>query len=103
MTTFLYTWQGPTDLYARCFAPAIGIFEDPVTGTGMAACAALVVREKAVELTPPITRLTGEQGTHLGRTGRVGLEVDHGDDGVERVRFSGTAVQVYEGRIRIPD
>lgn len=102
MTTFLYTWQGPTDLYARCFAPAVGIFEDPVTGTGMAAAAALIVREKAVELTPPCTRLTGEQGTQMGRTGLVGLEVDHGEDGVERVRFSGTAVQALRGKIQVP-
>jgi PhzF family phenazine biosynthesis protein len=100
--TFLYTWQGPTDMYCRCFAPAVGVAEDPVTGVGMTAAAALIVRESAIALTPPVTRMTGEQGTHMGRKGTVSLEVVHGDNGVVKVRLGGTAVEVMRGRMRVP-
>jgi PhzF family phenazine biosynthesis protein len=98
----LYTWQGPVDLYCRGFAPGVGIPEDPVTGTGIAAVSALVVREGAVETTPPLTKLCAEQGTHLGRPGHVPVEVVHSDKGVDRVRLAGTAVQVMEGKMRLP-
>lgn len=102
-TAMLYTWQGPVDLYLRGFAPAAGVFEDPVTGAGIAAVAALVVRERAVQLNPPETELTAEQGTSLGRPGHLPVVVRHGDEGVEWVRITGTAVEVLEGRIRVQD
>jgi trans-2,3-dihydro-3-hydroxyanthranilate isomerase len=102
LTTMLYTWQGPVDMYCRCFAPAVGVNEDPVTGTGLAATAALVVKERAVQLNPPLTRLNAEQGTHLGRTGNAKIDVAHDDSGVQSVRIAGTAVKTMEGRLRLP-
>ncbi len=100
--TMIYTWQGPTDLYCRGFAPAVGIPEDPVTGTGLAAVAALMVSERALQLSPPLTRLSAEQGTQVGRPGHAKFEVAHQDHKVLSVRIFGTAVKTLHGKIRVP-
>jgi len=99
----LYTWQGPVDLYLRGFAPGAGVPEDPVTAAGIAAVAALVVRERAVQLNPPETTLTAEQGTAMGRPGHLPLTVRHDREDIEWVRIAGTAVEVLEGRIRVQE
>jgi PhzF family phenazine biosynthesis protein len=100
--TMLYTWQGPIDLYCRGFAPSVGVPEDPVTGAGISAVAAVVVKERALQLSPPLSKLTAEQGTKMGRPGHVPIEVQHSDDGVDWVRIAGTAVPTIEGKIRLP-
>ncbi len=101
-STHLYTHSGPNKLYCRDFSPAVGVAEDPVTGSAMGAMAALLVREAAVDLTPPTARIEAEQGHSMGRPGRVRIEVDHGHGGPERVRVAGTAVLAVDGEIRIP-
>jgi len=101
-STHLYTQIGPNRIYCRDFSPAVGVPEDPVTGSAMGATAALLVREKAIDLTPPVTRIEAEQGHALGRAGRAFIDVRHGSAGPEQVRVSGTAVEVFTGRIRIP-
>lgn len=102
VSTHLYTYQGPNELYCRDFSPAAGVFEDPVTGSAIGATAALLVKEGALKLTPPVTHLTADQGHAIGRPGRARIEVTHNEGGVERVRVAGSAVLAFEGRIRLP-
>lgn len=102
VSTHLYTHAGPNNLYCRGFSPAVGVSEDPFTGSATGATAALLVREGAIELSPPTARLTFEQGHSLGRLGYARVEVDHGHSGPERVRVAGTAVPVFQGTIRHP-
>lgn len=101
-STHLYTHAGPNRLYCRNFSPAVGVPEDPVTGSALGAMAALLVREGAVALSPPTAVLTAEQGHAAGRPGQARIQVDHGQSGPSEVRVAGTAVQVLEGRIRLP-
>ncbi len=98
----LYTWQGPTDLYCRGFAPAIGVPEEPVSACGIAAVAALVAREHALQLSPPLSRLTAEQGVILGRRGQARIEVAHEDREIGSVRMRGTAVKTMDARMLRP-
>jgi trans-2,3-dihydro-3-hydroxyanthranilate isomerase len=98
----LYSWQGPVDLYCRGFAPAIGVPEEPVSACGLAAVAALVVRERALQLSPPLSRLTAEQGLLLGRRGQAKIEVAHKDREVGSLRIRGTAVKTMDGRLLRP-
>ncbi len=101
-STHLYTHAGPNKLYCRDFSPAVGVAEDPFTGSAMGATAALLVREDAVDTSPPTTRLEAEQGQALGRPGQARLEVDHGDAGPISVRLTGTAALSLEGRLLVP-
>lgn len=77
--------------HARSFAPALGVNEDPQTGTASGALGAyLVARGKA----PAGQRLVMEQGHEMGRPGQVWVEVDPGLAGV---RAGGPAVVVARG------
>jgi PhzF family phenazine biosynthesis protein len=100
-STHLYTHAGPNRLYCRDFSPAVGVAEDPVTGSALGAMAALLVREGAVALSPPTAQLTAEQGHAAGRPGEARIQVDHDQSGPTAVRVAGTAVPVMEGHIRL--
>ena len=83
----------------RVFAPHHGIPEDPVTGSANGGIGGYVARHRLLG-DPPI-RYTAEQGTELGRDGRVAVEVDSGPDDGLVVRVGGAAVKVLEGRIAV--
>ncbi|MBN2494604.1 MAG: PhzF family phenazine biosynthesis protein [Deltaproteobacteria bacterium] len=101
-STHLYTYQGERELYCRDFSPAVGVPEDPVTGSASGAAAALLLREGAIAATPPITVILFEQGCAMGRPGRVRVEVDHEGESISAVRIAGTAVLVLRGQITVP-
>lgn len=101
-STHLYTFQGERQILCRDFSPAVGVNEDPVTGSASGATAALLVKENAVKRTPPTTVLQMEQGADLGRPGRVRLEVDHEESEIRAVRMAGTAVLTLRGQMVRP-
>jgi PhzF family phenazine biosynthesis protein len=102
VSTLLYSWQNPTDITCRAFAPASSIPEDPVIGEALAAAASLLVKESALETTPPTTRLQATQGILIGRPSQVTLEVNHDKEGINSVRLIATAEKTLEGKIRLP-
>jgi len=102
VSMLLYSWNSPTDIICRAFAPASSIPEDPVIGEAIAAAASLIVKEGAVETTPPKTVIHATQGAHLSRPSNVTLEVNHDQDGVNSVRLIATAEKTLEGKIRLP-
>lgn len=82
----------PAQLEVRSFAPAQGIDEDPVCGSGNGAVA--VFLRATGQVARVGTRLVASQGLRLGRAGRVRLALD-GDV----VRVGGQAVTCIEGRM----
>jgi len=80
------------DIEVRSFAPAEGVPEDPVCGSGNGCVAALVRRERLI----PRSRYVASQGRCVGRDGRV--EVQFGDD--ETIWLGGHAVTCVEGALR---
>jgi len=87
------TLSGESTWHARCFAPGAGIPEDPVTGTGAAACGAFVRRHGAVDVD---AALRAEQGHFVDRPGLVDVRVD------DRVAVGGRAVTVLDGDLVVP-
>ncbi len=77
--------------YARFFNPAMGIVEDPATGT---AAGPLVARLSAAGEVPEGRTAFVEQGHALGRPSRIGVTVSG-----QRVRVSGSGLVVAEGRL----
>jgi trans-2,3-dihydro-3-hydroxyanthranilate isomerase len=86
------------DLSVRMFAPLIGVIEDPATGAGVAALAALLATRAR---TDGSHALAVAQGIDMGRPSalRTSVEVRHGQ--VATVRVGGACVPVMEGRLRI--
>jgi PhzF family phenazine biosynthesis protein len=80
---------GEAQVEVRSFAPADGVPEDPVCGSGNGCVAALVRREKLLAVGSYVAR----QGCCLGRDGRV--EVRFEEDG--SIWVGGQAVTCVEG------
>jgi trans-2,3-dihydro-3-hydroxyanthranilate isomerase len=101
-STHLYSLTGDASLVSRDFSPAVGVPEDPVTGSALGATAALLLKEGALRRTPPVTRVTAEQGAAVGRPGQARIELTEEVPGQITVRVAGTAVSVARGSLRRP-
>jgi trans-2,3-dihydro-3-hydroxyanthranilate isomerase len=95
--------DGPqgTRYRARMFAPSLGFLEDPATGAAAAAFPGWLVPRLGAK--DGVLTVTIEQGIELGRPSTLMLEVELSGGLITVVRVGGTAVQVAEGTIRIPD
>ena len=91
--------DGPR-VHIRCFGPAAGIPEDPVTGSANAALPAYLARAGLLAgLFDGVGReYVSTQGTELGRDGRVYVRALD-DEG--RAEIGGHAVTVIEGELRL--
>ena len=94
VTVFGRTGDPRLPLHVRSFAPAHGIAEDPVCGSGNVAVAAFL-RETGL-LREFGADYTARQGMQVGRDGRVAVRVR--DDGIE---IGGEAVTCVDGTIRV--
>jgi trans-2,3-dihydro-3-hydroxyanthranilate isomerase len=87
------------ELYARMFAPALGIEEDPATGS---ACVGLIGtlahRQKP---RAPVIGLTVRQGVAMGRPSAMTLFADLHEGEVQQLRLGGNSVIVAEGRMTV--
>jgi trans-2,3-dihydro-3-hydroxyanthranilate isomerase len=87
---------GPGEVAQRFFAPAMGVLEDPATGSAAGALGALRVFRGA-EPGPLLVR----QGDELGRPSEIHVEIGGAPGAPSDVRVGGTAVLVMEGELRI--
>ncbi|MFI6107597.1 PhzF family phenazine biosynthesis isomerase [Streptomyces sp. NPDC051310] len=85
--------------WARMFAPAIGIVEDPVTGNGHGPLGAYLVRHGIVPAPAGRLTFTGRQGAAMGRPGEVRVLVDVQEDGALSVAVSGDAVTAFRAEL----
>jgi len=83
-------------VHIRCFAPAAGVPEDPVTGSANAALPAYLVRHGLLDRTG--REYVATQATEMGRDGRVPVRVL---DETGRAEIGGQAVTVIDGEIRV--
>ena len=90
----LYAFTDEGGIEVRAFAPAEGVNEDPVCGSGNL-CAA-----RHLEVTGGLERIgrtfVSRQGMNLGRNGRLHLKVLEQD-----IELGGQAVTVFDGTARI--
>ncbi len=93
------TVREDSTIHARMFAPALGILEDPATGSAAGALGSYLVRNGVVK-EGPIARITIEQGFEMDRPSTIEVEVEREDDGIKQVRVAGRVVIVAEGSLR---
>ncbi|PTM42281.1 PhzF family phenazine biosynthesis protein [Bosea sp. 124] len=83
------------DFHARMFAPAMGVREDPATGSAVAAFADVIMRfEKPGD---GEHRFTIEQGYEMGRPSQITLELTVSAGALVSARIGGSAVMISEG------
>ena len=100
----VYLFAGGLDdggsLYARMFGPALGVEEDPATGS---ACAALAgVLASRPEVGDGDLRLTIRQGVAMGRLGAIEAMARKCDGRVTSVGVAGAVSPVATGEIEAP-
>ncbi len=96
--------------WSRCFAPMVGLNEDPVTGSAsgalgcyLAAHGMLDAAECARESGGTVARFSVLQGFAGGRGGMVQVAVERSTGGaITGVAVSGSAMLVAEGAFRLP-
>jgi PhzF family phenazine biosynthesis protein len=91
------TLEGESTLHGRMFAPAVGIEEDPVTGTASGAVAAYLRDVGAFDGELP-AELVLEQGHFVDRPGRVRVRAR-----TDPIAVGGRAVTAFDGTISVPE
>jgi trans-2,3-dihydro-3-hydroxyanthranilate isomerase len=87
-------------LYARMCAPALGVEEDPATGS---ACAALVgAMASKHDFGGTVYRLSIEQGVSMGRRSDIEAQARKRDDVVTSVSVGGATTYIASGEIEVP-
>ena len=94
VTVFGKANDGLSSLHLRSFAPALGVAEDPVCGSGNAAVAAFLIHTGSIS--DYGSQYIARQGMQVGRDGQVAIRVDG-----EKIRVGGYAVTCVEGSLRI--
>jgi PhzF family phenazine biosynthesis protein len=94
LAAFAFVDGGEFAVHIRCFAPAFGVPEDPVTGSANAALPAYLAHHGLLDRTG--REYVATQATEMGRDGRVFVRVLD-DEG--RAEIGGQAVTVVEGEI----
>jgi trans-2,3-dihydro-3-hydroxyanthranilate isomerase len=85
-------------VHTRMFAPAIGILEDPATGSASGAMGAYLVHNGLVEV-GPLTEIILEQGYEIERPSRILVQVESENDVIRTVKVGGQVVMVVEGTL----
>ncbi|MGK7876894.1 MAG: PhzF family phenazine biosynthesis protein [Xenococcaceae cyanobacterium] len=100
---YVFTYDpelGGSDLRSRMFAPALGVEEDPATGSAATALAGyLGIRN---ELADGTLRWVVEQGFEMGRPSLLQVEADKENGKIKEIRVGGSSVLVSEGIMEIP-
>lgn len=89
--------EADSTLHGRLFAPAVGIDEDPVTGTASGAVGAYLREVEAFDGELP-GEMVLEQGHFIDRPGRVRVRAR-----TDPVSIGGRAVTALEGTISVPE
>ena len=90
-------------VHGRMFAPALGIFEDPVTGNANGRLGRYLVHYGIVKPGDGIFSYTAVQGEAIGRPGRMRVEVEVAGGVPVGVRIVGEAVVAFSTEIEIDE
>jgi trans-2,3-dihydro-3-hydroxyanthranilate isomerase len=96
----LYFFAGDTGIYARMFAPALGIGEDP--GTGSAAVGLAGVLASRLPAADGAFTWRIDQGVAMGRASRLEATAEKRGGKLLRVKVGGSTVISAEGSMHVP-
>jgi trans-2,3-dihydro-3-hydroxyanthranilate isomerase len=96
----LETLDKQYNYHLRAIAPAVGVAEDPVCGTGNGCVAAYIAHHQLIEGKDQID-LVGEQGMEVGRPGCVYVHIARQNNEINTLSIGGTAVTMLDGTVRL--
>lgn len=86
--------------YSRMFAPELGVFEDPATGSASGPLGAYLVRHSVIP-SGQAGLILNLQGVRLGRPSWIHISIESSGGAISRVRVGGTSVFVAEGTMEV--
>ena len=88
--------------YSRMFAPMLGVYEDPATGSASGPLGSYLVHHSVItaEAARAILNL---QGVKLGRPSWIHVSIESSGREISRVRVGGTSIFVAEGVMEVED
>jgi trans-2,3-dihydro-3-hydroxyanthranilate isomerase len=101
---FFFSTEPATDTataYSRMFAPAIGVHEDPATGSASGPLGCYLVRHHIVSR-ERAGAMISLQGVKMGRPSNVHISIGVDGDEIRSVRVGGSSVLAGEGTLYIP-
>jgi len=98
----LDTVDPDSTVHCRMFAPALGVPEDPATGSAAGALASYLVQHGIVSPHDGVAKVVVEQGLEIGRPSLIHAEIVVGNGGeITDVRVGGRAVTVIAGEVTL--
>lgn len=95
----LETFDPNHRVHLRCFAPAVGVDEDPVTGAANAPLGVLLFKQGVLSKDSNPAEYIAEQGDFVHRPGRVFIRVHHSSGQATGVQIGGHAAKVMDARL----
>lgn len=96
------TGEANNDWILRFFAPELGVFEDPVTGSANGPAAAFLWESGLLPKDQAYFTFRTEQGQFVGRTGQIDVVMSIGkNDNIDELQICGEAVTVMEGTMKL--
>jgi trans-2,3-dihydro-3-hydroxyanthranilate isomerase len=89
-------------LYARMWAPALGVEEDPATGSACAALVGVMASKHDHDFDGAAYRLSIQQGVSMGRRSEIEAEARKSGGIVTSVSVGGATVWIASGEIEVP-
>jgi trans-2,3-dihydro-3-hydroxyanthranilate isomerase len=83
-------------VYSRMFAPALGVVEDPATGSASGPLGCYLVQHRCLSAAAA-GQLVSIQGVKMGRASRIHIAISGGPDAITGVKVGGEAVLVAQG------
>jgi PhzF family phenazine biosynthesis protein len=93
ITVFGFAVDGSAPMHVRSFAPALGVNEDPVCGSGNASIAAYLIHQG---MTTEMREYVARQGMNVGRNGLVAIQINGNE-----IQIGGHAVTCVDGSLRL--
>jgi trans-2,3-dihydro-3-hydroxyanthranilate isomerase len=104
-SVYLFTTEAGADqatVYTRMFAPGLGVYEDPATGSASGPLGCYLVRHAVI---PPdrAGSILNLQGARLGRPSWIHIAIESSGGAISRVRVGGRSVFVAEGSMEVEE
>jgi trans-2,3-dihydro-3-hydroxyanthranilate isomerase len=100
LSVFTRDTREPTsDAQVRHFGPAVGVYEDPVSGSAAGSLGSYLIKYGFMDTQLPVTSIVIEQGHYVERPGKIFVEVRGDQESIDQVKVSGTAATVMKGTL----
>ena len=84
------------DSYSRMFAPSLGVFEDPATGSAAGPLGCYLLEHRVVS-SDQARQMTNLQGVKMGRASRIHMAITGAHGAITDVKVGGESVLVARG------